>query len=271
MTFIEYELSTDDGSPVELYEFSLLGTRYLYTNAEQNVVVGIDTFVSTPGIGHSEIVSTTEQSAAQVDVFLPGDNTFARLYVGILPGELPTLTIKEMHTNDPDSETVFSFQGDVAAVGFVDDFSKAELACKPITSANDRNMLRHTFQGLCNHMLYDERCGASEVNFQENVTVSSVVDRVVTIGPGELSTEVAGYWDDGFVQFGNEYRWIVSASANVFTVDIPFLESPAGSTVRVLPGCDLTIDSDCELVFGRVVSHGGSPYVPQKNPFDRLD
>ena len=64
------------------------------------------------------------------------------------------------------------------------------------------------------------------------------------------------------------------------TVDLPFSANPTGEVVRILPGCDHIIDSDCQLVFqaigepladGNTINHSGYPYVPQKNPFEGLD
>jgi uncharacterized phage protein (TIGR02218 family) len=270
MSFEQYEESVDSGAPLELYEFSLGLTKFRYTNAEKDFTFQTQVYTATP-IERSRIISTIDSKDGQVNIELPGNNVFARLYIGIIPGEFPEITIRQLHVPDPSAEAIFVFQGSVSTVGFVDDLRKANLACRPITSASSKVIPRDTFQGQCNNNLYDDRCTISEPAFDENVTVATVVDRVVTIDSGQLSTEVAGYWLGGFIEHLNEFRSIVVQSGRIMTVDLPFLDSPAAATVRILPGCNHIIDEDCDLVYSNTVNHTGFPYVPTKNPFEGLD
>lgn len=275
MVFSDFEVSADQGSPVELYEFDLGGTKFRYTNVERDFVFQSNTYAATP-IRRSRVISTFDAKDSQVNIELPGNNIFARLFIGVIPGEFPEITIRQLHRADPSSEAIFVFQGFVSTVGFTEDLDKADLACRPITSASGRIIPRHTYQALCNHNLYDPNCNrdgtVSEATFEENVTVDSISGRTLTIAAGQLSTEAAAFWQAGFIQFGNEYRQIVlQPVGRVMTLDLPFLEDPTGSIVRILPGCDHIIDSDCDLVYSNTINHGGSPYVAPKNPFEGLD
>ncbi len=266
MTFSEFEVSPDSGRPIEIYEFKLGNDRFRYTNVERDFEFQSDTYQSVP-VSRSRITSSYDSKDSQVNIELPGDNIFARLYIGIIPGEFPEVTIRQLHRNDPDAEAVFVFQGFVSTVGFSEDLRQADLACRPSTSSSGRIIPRHTFQGLCNHSLYDPRCTVLEPTFEENVTVEGVDNRELTVDSGQLSTEVAEFWTAGFIEFGNEFRTIVAQSTRVMTLDFPFLNDPTGETIRILPGCDHLIASDCDLTYANIVNHGGYPYVPTKDPF----
>ncbi len=277
--FVKHEISTEDGSPIELYEFILGGTPFRYTNAEQDFVYQSNEFLAAP-VSRSKIVSTIDDKDSQVDVKLPGDNTFARLYIGVIPAEFPEVTIRQLHTNDIDAEAIFVFQGAVSTVGFGNNLSESSLACKPITSTSGRTVPRHTYQSLCNNSLYDPRCGELEADREEFVLCESVDgSRILTIGAGELSTEVDGHWSGGFIEFGSEFRTIsVQPAGRIMTIDLPFLNDPTGSSIRILPGCNHIIGEDCLNKFGtspatggNTVNHTGYPQVGQKNPFEGLD
>lgn len=270
MTYTAIEVSPESGTPVEVYDFTIGTTVFRNTNAERDFTFSGNLYTATP-ISRSRVISTIDSKDSQVSIELPGDNIFARLFVGIIPGELPTLTIRQLHRLDPASEAVFVFQGLVSTVGFSDDLKQADLACRPLTSASGRLIPRHTWQELCNHTLYDPRCTITEISREENVTVQSVSLRDLTINAGQLSTEAAEFWTNGFIQFGNEFRTISKQTVRTMTLDLPFREDPTGQTVRILPGCDHLISGDCLLVYNNVVNHGGDPYAPLKNPFEGLD
>lgn len=270
MTFAPKEVSRELGTPVELYLFELDTDRFAYTNGEDSIVFDSVTYLPTP-VSRSSVVSTVDSKENQIDITLPGDNAFARLYIGVIPGEFPEITIRQLHRNDPGSEAIFVFQGSVSSVGFVDNLRRAQLACQSITSASRRMMPRFTFQGLCNHNLYDGGCTEPEAANEEFATVTAVSGRTLTLtGISNLGSTT--FWRGGFIQFGNEYRTVMVQAMDVVTLDLPFLNDPTSASVRILPGCDHIIDSDCLLKFGsgpdgNVINHSGWPYVPQKNPF----
>jgi uncharacterized phage protein (TIGR02218 family) len=271
MTYASRERSKEAGKPIELFLFELGLSRFAYTNRETSITFESQIYEPIP-ISRSKIVTTLDNKDSQVNIRLPGDNTFARMYIGVIPGEFPEITIRQLHTNDPDSQAIFTFQGFVSTVGFMDDCKRADVACRPLTSASSRTIPRHTFQALCNHNLYDGNCTQLEADFEESPTVASVSGRQVTISAGTATNlSGSGYWEAGFIQFGNEFRTINVQADNVMTLNLPFLQAVTGQTVRMLPGCNHIIDQDCDSVFSNTLNHGGFPYVPFRNPFNGLD
>lgn len=273
MTFAAIETSPDSGSPIELYLFEIGGERFAYNNTEQDVTVAAILYEASP-VKRSRITLSSDAVNSRVTVELPGDNLFSRLYIGVIPGELPQVTISQYHETDPDEEIFLIFDGFVSTVGFSNNLRQADIICSPITAATGKFVPRHTFQSLCNHSLYDDFCTQQETDFEETVTVDSISDRLMTLSG--LSTTAAGYWEGGFIQIGTEYRQIMTQASNVMTLDLPFLENPVGMPARALPGCDHVIDGDCQNTFGtgpagNSLNHGGFPYVPSKNPFEGLD
>ncbi len=271
MTYTQFETSPDSGAPVELFDFTLGASNFRYVNQERDFTFLGNVYTATP-VSRSNIVSSFDSKDSQISVELPGDNVFARLFIGIVPASLPEVTIRQLHLTDPAQESIFVFRGFVSTVGFSGDLSKSSLACRPLTSGSGRIVPRYTFQGLCNHVLYDESCTIQESAFQENVTVESVSGRLLTVNAGQLSNEDLNRWTGGFIQFGTEFRQIVKQPAGrVMTLDLQFLNTPAGGTIRILPGCDYVINGDCLTIYNNVVNQAGFPYVPTKNPFEGLD
>lgn len=266
MTYAGQETSREGSRPVELYKFALAGTLFPFTSAEQEVIADAVTY-EPETIKRSKLVNTPEQKENQLNVTLPATNTFAKLFVNVIPGERASITVFQQHLTDtPTPENVAIFKGFVSTVSFSANGKVATVLCRPLTSAAGRPMPRQTYQGLCNHMLYDPRCSLLQANFEETGDVIAVSGRTVTLD--STFTNLTGdYWEAGFVQFGNEFRLIVAQTNDVMKLNLPFAESPLSQAVKAVPGCKHRLSQDCITKFSNGDNYGGFPYVPKKNPF----
>lgn len=265
MTFDTQERSAEGGQPIELFKFDLGGTLYTYTNQESTQT--FDAIVYTPeAISRGKIQNSFEQKKTQLTITVPVDNEFAQLFISIIPGETAILEVRQVHRTDGADQTVLIFKGRVGTVGFSNDGKSAKITCRPIMAAVERPIPRHTYQGLCNHMHYDDRCTVVQGSFEETGSVTTVNGRNITTS-GLTNVSSSDYWEAGFVQFGVEYRLIVAQTDNVFRLNLPFSADIVGETLTFLPGCKHR-RSDCATKFSNIENYGGYPFVPTKNPFE---
>lgn len=265
MTFDLKELSQADGQPVELYEFAIGAEVFNYTSAEDEITVG-STVYTPVTIERTNITLGSESRRDVLSVTMPSSVAPASRYIQIVPGQRGTLTIKRQHRTDgPTPDTLVIFKGIIRAVGYIDNGLTAELAVVPITTGLGREIPRFTYQGLCNHILYDSRCKVLQSNFQTTATVTAEVANVFTI-PG-LDAEVDDFFTGGFVQLGvTDFRLILAHTGNDITILLPFPESAIGKSVDVFAGCDHTI-ATCDTKFNAVVNYGGHAFVPLRDIF----
>lgn len=266
MAFAPQELSLEGGKPVELYKFALGSTLFPFTSSEQQIIADAVTY-EPEVINRSKIVNSSEQKDNQLNIKVPASNLFARVFINVIPGERSSVTIFQQHLTDtPTPENVAIFKGFVSTVSFVKNGKEAIIICRPLTSAAGRPMPRQTYQGLCNHMLYDARCTLLEANFEEIGLITAETDRDVTLD--STFTNLTGdYWEAGFIELGNEFRLIVGQVNDVMKLNLPFKASALNRTVRVVPGCKHRLQQDCITKFNNGDNYGGFPYVPTKNPF----
>lgn len=263
MTFDAYESSREGGRPVELFQFALGNAVFAYTSAEQSITALGQTFSPEP-ITRGQIATSPQERSSQLEVQLPATNAFARLFSHVAPGERVTFTLYRLHLDDlPTPEVVTLYKGFVSTVAFEQGAKHAKVLVRPLSSATGRQVPRQTFQNLCNNMLFDDRCGLLEANFEELGNVTAVSDRQITLGPS--FSNIGGgsdYWQAGHVDFGDEFRLIVGQTADVLTLNLPFSTSPLNQQVRAVPGCRRRFQQDCTTKFANSDNYNGWPYVP---------
>lgn len=268
MTYATFENSTENARPIELFEFNLNGEFFRYVSDTVDFTVTGNEFTREVVSRSSMSVSAGQRDKQGVDVRLPAGNAFVRKYILIVPGKKPLFTLYRVHRHDPDKELVVAFRGQVRSVTFLDDSSVASVAVDPLTSARTRPMPRHTYQNLCNHMLYDERCTIDEtsVSFRKFLPVTAASGSTITAtGAGAFGSD---FFVAGFVEFDGDFRLITAQATDVLTLILPFGVSPVGQTLRFQAGCKHRLSTDCLTKFNNVVNFGGFPYVPTKNPFE---
>lgn len=266
MTFLAEETSIESGAPIELYEFAVAGDLFFFTTGEDEInVAGMD--YEPVAIQRSEISVGPEERTQIITVEMPAENSFAKKYVNIVPGTAASLTIKRIHRFDGANETAVMFKGIVRSVAYSQQGKKAKVAVLPLTAGLSRQMPRFLYSGLCNHVLYDERCKVVEDDFKFTANISAVNGNDITV-PG-VGASVATPATGGFVRVGNiDHRLVLSQSGDVLTLLLPFdtVVADVGTQVDVFAGCDRTLPT-CKSQFDNVVNFGGFAFVPLRNIF----
>lgn len=266
-TYDQLESSPEASRPIELYEFSLGGTPFRYTSAEDEITIGVDVY--TPiAISRSKIEQGSDQNNRTLTVTMPTSMTLPQQYISVPPGVKVSLNIFRYQRNEtPAFDTqVLQFKGRVQSVKFPNDGHSAAFAIRSIETALNRNVPRMTFSGMCPLILYGNRCGATATNFDHLGVATSISGNTITVSGASASgfSFVGGYIRPTGV---DDFRMIIAQSGDVLTLMLPFQVDPTGNNVQAFAGCDHLIEGHCALVFDRVIDFGGYAFVPSKDIF----
>lgn len=266
MTFAGFETSQATGEPIELYTINVGAQSFRYTSTEDDYVYQSQTY-SAIGMARGSITLSGEIRQDNLTLEMPADEAFPQLYIDIVPSNTATLTVYRLHRPDGGTpESVLIYKGVIRSLAFSEDGTRAALSIVPISNKLARTIPRYTYQGLCNHFLYDERCKVIKSNFQYNGAVTLVDGFQLTVS-GLNASKGAGWAVGGLVQIGSsDFRGVLAQSGDVLTLTLPFSTDLTGLNVDVFAGCDHTI-ATCKSKFDNVINYGGSAYVPLKNIF----
>lgn len=266
-TYDEAESSAAGSRPVELITFAIGFTNYRYCTGPLAVTVNGNEY-EPQATSRSSVVlgATAHDQTVQVD--LPANNPFAKLYVDVVPSETATCTILRVQRGESPAfaTTAVVFKGRVKAVKFSGDGLKASIGVQSLEASLNKNMLAYTFQGPCNHQLYSAGCGSDPALHTYTGVVTAVTGSQITVAGLDASglDFLGGYCHPT----GNtDFRLVLSQLGDNLSLLIPFAHSPLGQEVAVFEGCDHLPESGCAVKHDRVVAYGGWAWVPKRNPF----
>lgn len=272
MTFEYFENSEDLGEPINLFKFKYgpgASDVYCYTDAEEDVVFGGETYEAVP-ISRSDITSsgTTDKSTLEIDMDRRGP--VPELFRVYPPSWTVTLIIWQGHLNDPNQDYKVLFSGIVLSCarekGLV-----ATLSCEPASISMQRIGLRRNWQYMCPHVLYGAQCRANKAAATSGHTTQSVNGRFVTLtsAPASVSQYLNGMVEWTTDTGRTEIRTILAIGTEggytKFTLSGVAQGLEAGQAINAVKGCGHVL-SDCSGIHGNTPNFGGQPYIPLKNP-----
>lgn len=273
MVFDTIESSQESGQPIELYEFRIGTNRWRRTSSENDVTLPstLETYTAAPIERGPLRQEVNDPTADRLEVRMPADDEFVTQFRNIAPGGKATLTLFRLHRGDlgGSDDRAQIFKGTVRNVSYADNGRVAVVQTLPLTSAAARSIPRRTYQGPCNHQLYDSRCTIDKdsSSFKFTGTVSAVNGDVITVTGAGAFNALADFFQGGYVEFENDFRDITAQSGDDLTLITPFLNSPNGETVIARAGCQHRLVTDCQTKFSNEDNFGGFPYVPKRNPY----
>jgi len=266
--FNTYESGQEISRPFELYTFTIGSAVYRYTSAEDSITESADTFTPV-NIRRSKLRGGGPDSRTEALVLsLPGSNTIVKRYISSVPGVKADVVIERMQRDDTSEEVIRIFEGRITSVAFEDNGRRAKVEVKPRVSAQSRPVPRFTYQGLCNHVLYDGACGADDTDPTyrlSSATVTAESGNTITVSGASAYTD--GWFTGGYVESGDDYRLVIDHVGDLLTLHLPFATSVDGIAVNVFAGCSHNI-ATCKSKFNNVVNFGGFAFVPTKNIFE---
>ena len=272
MTFASFETSGEGGTPVEVYELTAGADSFFYTSAEDDQLVGAQTYTTVDGLQRGVRTEGPEKREAEFAIRLPTTDPLAQLFVGVLPGFRVQLQVRRFHRDDlPTPEVVQIFDGFVETSKFEDQGKITVLVARVALAAVGHMIPRRTYQSSCNHVLYDLlTCKVDDTDpaFRASaLPVASQVGNVLTVASGIMGTYPDGFMNGGFVEVigASDFRLVLSQTGNVLDLHTPFTTAP--TLVNVFAGCAHTI-AVCSSKFDNVIDFGGFAFVPTRNPHE---
>lgn len=277
MTYSNFEQSTEQGTPVELYIFSHGTQTFRYTSTSSDVQFGGHLFTSKHSISRNAVSQDTEDFSGRVELSISRKSEVAKLYVEYLPVAPVNVQILRYHDEDPDKETNFIqvFKGTVLTCKF--NQLEAVLKCAPMTSAFKRVIPIHTFQPTCNFTVFSQTtssidgtqtwhgCNASQAAHEVNATVLSVDGSTLTVSG--IPAHPDNYYQGGVViSDSGETRMVRQQVGGVLTLEHRIASLTPGAIVKLLPGCDGQ-ETTCRNKFNNIRNFSGFSRIPFNNPF----
>ena len=273
--YAQYEKSTCNGQPQELYKFSQTGADWLYTSGNSaythnNLVYNPET------ISRGEIDQKNDATASSVDITVPRTNPIAAKFIAYNPSSAVWVTIYRLHTTDfqvtydwfggrhewpPEVKTIFI--GRVVSVTF--NGSTAVMKCSPLQGILSRNIPKILYQSVCNRVVYSSRCGVDQGKF----TVSGIITAISgnTISSPAFANKPDGWFNHGVVIKGADVcRMIIKHVGQQLTLLGPIDSLAIGDYVQATAGCD-RLETTCANKFNNRNNFLGWTNMPNKNPF----
>lgn len=268
MTYDVFEISREDGQPVDLYQFTQGSDVRRFTNAERDVSFNNFQWQSET-IARSEPRRSQEENADQLKVTMPFTNTIAQRFLRFPPAVPVELQILRFHRSDgANPQAIIFWSGRIVSASF-DSEGVATLQGKSGAAALSREVPRYTYSSVCPYQLYGPDCQQSEAGFRFELDVISIVGDVYTISGltaasgGDPSFFVGG---DAATLDGTDVRTIVGQAGDDATLFSAFEEVAPGQTLVVRAGCDHSL-ATCHQKFGNSRRCGCFAFRPLKNPY----
>lgn len=256
------EISTQCGSPVELYEFRSGNLFYRYTSAEVDIEANGEVYLSQPLL-RTSVAVTQETVRNSITLDAPRDLEVIDQFRITPPTAVVSLVILRAHRET--GSQVVAWVGRLLNVSWQG--AKAELQCEPLSTSFKRTVLRRLYQAQCPHVLYGPKCRAVRQSFLYNATVTAVDGNLVTIDAiddqpyaGGLVIRIADQADQVA-----HIHYIRSVNGLVLEITKAGVSFEAGDLLELYPGCDHTMQT-CNDTFNNIPNYGGMPFIPTINP-----
>ena len=263
MSYDAREISAHDGAPVELYRFSIGLDEWLYTSADRPFQLSGKTYTPVY-IERGDLSVTDETPRESLDVSVARNNPVAALFNAQAPDGTMYLTVFREHRGESDFIQLGRWR--VLSVSWSN--SQAVLKCQPLFTALARPLLRLRFATTCRHALFDIGCTLSKAGYR--VPAHLIAHIGGTMQAAEFAAMPDGWFIGGEVDAGaGRRRRIIAHAADIITLTANIPDIGAGDDVDAYPGCDKVIGGDCLNKFSNTPNHGGFPYIPHDNPFEK--
>ena len=266
MPSLDRERALEGGAPIELYWFAQGSQGYYYTNCVDDVTFNNQTYKAIP-IKRAETRMGARANEDRITIEVSEDVQVARLFAPTPPTFPLWITIYRYHEGENDF--FYFWRGRVNAAERRD--YTCTLECENILASTRKKGLRRKFGIQCNHMLYDRQCGVSEdaYRFITTITNISTNKRIITVA--STNNAPADYYLAGRVRLrrSGDARFIIQHNGNNLRLNAPFADARPNDLVSLFAGCDHAF-STCTAKFNNGINYGGFPYIPTKNPFERI-
>ena len=262
MTFDDLDHSTQDGQPVQLFEFVTGASVARFASCAEDVG-------TAPLIYSASAVKVGTMRAGEnifkdsIKITFPRSDLFAKYYIWNSPDTATTVTVKRWHRGLSTSAAIVEWKGRIVSVTTGE--TTIALECESIYTSLKRIGLAMQFEISCIHPLYAGGCGASKPSMRHDTTIVSAGAETVEVA--SLSAFSNGWFSGGLIEYAGDARFILNHSGNILRLASPMTSLSAGDNVALYPGCDKTTTT-CLSKFNNIDNYLGFPWMPNRNPFD---
>lgn len=275
MTFAVIEPSNYDGIPILLYEFrrvsGLVTAYWRYTSADEDIVLGVDTYKSV-AISDGGITQSAEAPASAFQITMPVVEDIVQMFNNsvYVPSDELFLYVRRLHAGDTDAAIVWV--GNVTSVNQISEVA-GRITGQTLSTSFQKPGLRLGYSRECPYSVYDKQCSLNPELFKVDGVVSDVNGDV--IAALEWAAPLVAdptIFDGGFIKWVRgdgltEKRGIISANTDELTILGLPIGLSAGMTVSAYPGCQ-RFRQICQDRFDNLTNYGGFAHEPGKSPFD---
>lgn len=275
-TFDAIERGTATSRPVELFEFGARGANFRYCGGEDDIEVDGRTYVKA-SISRGAFDRSADSRLRPIEITIPSDGPLVDLFVPRAPPYSVTARILRLQRDElPTPIPQVIFLGTVTGISLESNGHVAKLGALSVDSFFSRVLPRYTYQSICNHDLYGNRCKAKIEAHTLTTTCTEasnspsgstiVVQNVLASGmdfKGGIAT-IQGSFDPRMVI--KQDIDITDGSARLVILS-PFNVLPVGQLIELTEGCDHLINGDCGKKFDVVENFGGYAWVPNRDFF----
>lgn len=263
MVYQTQEKSIQSGAPIEVFRFTGTYNSYYLTSYYEAVTVNGQIYSPLTIERNALKVGTQEEDQLALEVTIPFNHEMVREYA--YDQAPPTLLCEIFRVHDTDhNDSVLLWKGRVTS--FTVEGKLAKLRVPAIFGyIMSGSAPTPRYQAPCNHVLYDSRCGVSEIPNRHGTTITGVINNIITVASNPfVGTDLIA----GMLRLtsSGEARMIVGVTGLDITVTYPFSNIGATDGIELLRGCDHSFET-CKTKFSNGARYGGTPLVPERNPF----
>lgn len=275
MTSAARDLSSYDGAPITLYQFTRKSkptstgveviTNWRYTSHDEDYEYGGFTWTAA-AISDDGIRQNGDATADQLTFTMPVTLEVPQMFVGSPPSD--TIFALILRTHHGETDAFNGWNGSIGQVSRKSDLT-VEIMCDTLSATLDRQGLRLSWMRGCPHDLYGFECRVNPLDFMETATLDGV--NHVILQSSTFAGHDDGWWVGGFVEWIDTYghaerRGIISHTGDTVRVMGGTEPLEAGATVFIFPGC-FHNTTDCASRFSNLPNYGGHAYMVDVSPF----
>jgi hypothetical protein len=262
MAYQDDELSSTGGQPNELYEFIGTYNTYRYTSSAKEIISFGLSYLPI-AISRNRLKVSNQEQDYSLEIELPFDNPLMREYAYENSPPSLKLNLYRFHGSNTE-DRVLLWNGSVTGFSVQGNLGKLKVP-SAFGFVLEGSVPSPRYQGPCNHILYDERCGVDPALHQHATTVTSMNGNDIQVASLPFASNEASA---GFViSASGEARLIISNIGTTVTMSYGFAGVKLGDNVIIRKGCDHSLSGHCTTRFSNAARFGGFPLVPGRNPF----
>jgi len=271
-TYYEKDLA-NTRKPVEIYKFwnDSLDQYWYFTSADAEVV-----YPATGGATYEPAFLKRGRTEFHVDLKISKMNidverlnsAFADYLNEPMP-EMIWVEVSKLFLDQDPLEKRVLFIGQVAKTKYNGLSGKIE--CVGFEKFLRMRVPTMRYQPSCNLKLYGDQCGVALTSFGGTVSsLDSISASGLSLTDTAFGAETDGYWQLGYVQWGNFKRTITAHSGNTIGIQFYIPGLIAAEDIYLAPGCNKSMDT-CRTKYNNLNNEDldrflGFPYLPLDNP-----